>query len=116
MPRSADPVAAIIETAGGRVDSVLDTVGLGSAALGAVRDGGAFVACIPPSTPPAERDIQVSAMQVAADGAQLAQLAALAENGALTLRVAQTYAFADARQAHVRLEMGGVRGRLVLTP
>jgi NADPH:quinone reductase-like Zn-dependent oxidoreductase len=34
----------------------------------------------------------------------------------MTLRVAQTYDLRDAARAHARLEKGGVRGRLVLTP
>ena len=116
VPRSADPAGAIQAAAGGPVDAVLDTAGTGDAALGAVRDGGAFVTTIPPTAPPAERDIQVSALQVEPNGGQLAELSALAEQGKLTLRVAQTYPLRDAAVAHARLEKGGVRGRLVLTP
>jgi NADPH:quinone reductase len=116
VPRSPEPSAAIIEAAGGQVDAVLDTAGLGASALAAVRDGGGFVSTLPPSTPPPERGIQVQALEVVADGAQLAELVALAEQGNLTLRVAERYALADAAAAHARLEQGGVRGRLVLTP
>lgn len=116
VPRSADPVAAITGTAGGPVDAVLEPAGLGGAMLGAVRDGGGFVSTLPPQTPPSERDIQVAGLRVVPDGARLAELAHLADNGDLTLRVAQTYALADAPAAHKRLEKGGVRGRLVLTP
>jgi NADPH:quinone reductase-like Zn-dependent oxidoreductase len=43
-------------------------------------------------------------------------LVALAEQGKLTLRVAQTYPLQDVALAHARLEKGGVRGRLVLVP
>jgi NADPH2:quinone reductase len=116
VPRSADPAGAIRAAADGPVDAVLDTAGVGGAALGAVRDGGALVTTIPPTAPPAERDIRVSALQVEADGGQLAELVALAEQGKLTLRVAQTYPLQDAAVAHARLEKGGIRGRLVLTP
>jgi len=42
-------------------------------------------------------------------------LRALAEQGRITLRVAQTFPAADAAVAHRALEKGGVRGRLVLT-
>jgi NADPH:quinone reductase-like Zn-dependent oxidoreductase len=114
--RSADPAGAIRAAADGPVDAVLDTAGIGGAALGAVRDGGSLVTTIPPSAPSAERDIQVSALQVEANGGQLAELVALAEQGKLTLRVAQTYPLQDAAAAHARLEKSGVRGRLVLTP
>lgn len=107
---------AIRAVAGGPVDAVLDTAGIGEAALEAARDGGAVVTTIPPTAPPAQRDIQVSALQVQANGGQLAELAALAEQGKLTLRVARTYPLRDAAAAHARLEKGGVRGRLVLTP
>jgi NADPH2:quinone reductase len=116
VPRSADPAGAIRAAAGGPVDAVLDTAGIGGDALGAVRDGGALVTTIPPAAPAAERDIRVSALQVEADGHQLAGLAALAGQGKLTLRVAQTYPLKDAALVHARLEKGGVRGRLVLTP
>lgn len=115
VPRSTDPVAAIVATAAGQVDAVLDTAGLGAQVLGAVRDEGGLVPTVPPATPPGERDIQVSGVQVAADGSQLAGLVALADSGALTLRVARTYPFAGAAEAHAQLEKGGVRGRLVLT-
>jgi NADPH2:quinone reductase len=116
VPRSDDPAGAIRAAAGGPVDAVLDTAGIGEAAVGAVRDGGAFVATIPPTAPPAQRGIQVSATQVEANGDQLSELVSLAEQGKLTLRVAQTYPLRDAAVAHARLEKGGVRGRLVLTP
>jgi NADPH:quinone reductase len=115
VPRSTEPAAAIVATAGGKVDSVLDAAGLGGEVIGAVQDGGGFVPTVPP-TPPSERDIQVSGVQVAADGARLAELVALAEAGILTLRVARTYPLVDAADAHAQLEKGGVRGRLVLTP
>jgi NADPH:quinone reductase len=116
VPRSADPAGAIRAAAGGPVDAVLDAAGIGEAALGAVRDGGAFVATVPPAAPPAQRDIQVSAVQVEADGGQLAELVALAEHGKLNLRVARSYSLQHAALAHARLEQGGVRGCLVLTP
>jgi NADPH:quinone reductase len=116
VPRSDDPALAIQQAAGGPVDAVLDSAGLGEVALGAVRDGGSFVTTFPPSAPPPARGIQVSSVQVEADGHRLGKLVCLAEQGKLSLRVAQTYALHDTAQAHARLEKGGVRGRLVLTP
>lgn len=115
VPRSADPAAAIRTKAGDPVDAVLDAAGLGREVLGAVRDGGGFVPTVPPATPPSERDIQVSGVQVVADGARLAELVALADAGTLTLRVAGTRPLAGAAEAHAHMERGGVRGRLVLT-
>ena len=58
----------------------------------------------------------MTAVQVEANGGQLAELVALAEQGKLTLRVAQAYPLQDVALAHARLEKGGVRGRLVLAP
>jgi NADPH:quinone reductase len=116
VPRSADPAGAIRAAADGPVDAVLDTAGIGGAALGAVRDGGTFVTTIPPTAPPDERDIRVAALQVEPDGGQLAELVTLAEQGKLTLRVAQTHPLQDVALAHARLEKGSVRGRLVLAP
>ena len=46
---------------------------------------------------------------------KLDSLRVLAERGAVTLRVAQTFPAADAAAAHRAFEKGGVRGRLVLT-
>ncbi len=38
------------------------------------------------------------------------------DEGVLTTRVAETFALDEAAKAHARLDEGGVRGRLVLTP
>lgn len=119
VPRPADPaeLAGMIQAAaGGPVDAVLDTAGVGGAGLGAVGDGGGVVTTLPPTAPPAQRGIQVAALQVVADGGQLAELVALAQQGTLSLRVAQTYPLREVAAAHARLAKGGVRGRLVLTP
>ena len=116
VPRSDDPAEAIREAAGRPVDAVIDAAGLGESVLGAVRDRGSFVTSLPPRVPSPVRGIEVSAVQVAADGHRLGELVDLAEQGILSLRVAQTYALDDAAQAHSRLEKGGVRGRLVLVP
>jgi NADPH:quinone reductase-like Zn-dependent oxidoreductase len=45
----------------------------------------------------------------------LATLRDLAEDGTLTLRVADTLPAEQAAEAHRRVEAGGLRGRLVLT-
>jgi NADPH:quinone reductase len=116
VPRSDDPAVAIREAASGPVDAVVDTAGVGEAALGAVRDGGSFVTTFPPSVPESVRGIAVSAVQVDPDGDWLGELVALVEQGTLSLRVAQSYPLDDAAQAHARFEKRGVRGRLVLTP
>jgi len=100
----------------GSVDAVLDAAVLGEAALEWVRDGGAYVGLIPQAHPASVRGVRTTAVEVAADGARLAELAGLVDDGVLTLRVAETYALEDAAKAHARLAEGGVRGRLVLVP
>ena len=46
--------------------------------------------------------------------ALLDELRQLAEDGVVTLRVAESYSPGDAGRAHERLEAGGTRGRLVI--
>src|SRR3954471_16339072 len=53
--------------------------------------------------------------RVAEDRPALDRLRRQAEDGVLTLRVAQTFPADKAAEAHRLLERGGVRGRLVLT-
>jgi NADPH:quinone reductase-like Zn-dependent oxidoreductase len=100
----------------GGVDAVIDAAVLGIAAHQALRSGGTFVSVVLPFTPPALRNTTVHSFLVWADGARLAELAALVDAGRLTLRVADTLPLTDAAAAHERLAAGGVRGRLVLVP
>lgn len=100
----------------GRFDAVLDAAVLGEPALEWVRDGGAYVGVIPEAHPASVRGVRTASVEVRADGAQLAALAGLVDEGALTLRVAETYPLDEASKAHARLAEGGVRGRLVLVP
>ncbi|MFF2517998.1 NADP-dependent oxidoreductase [Streptomyces sp. NPDC058086] len=98
------------------VDGVLDAAILGAAALEWVRDGGAFVGVIPGAHPASVRGVRTDAVEVSADGARLAELVALVDEGVLTTRVADTYGLEEAGKAHARLAEGGLRGRLVLIP
>lgn len=100
----------------GSFDGVIDTANLGTPALAAVRDDGAYVGLWPGSEPAVERGIRVSAVDVASDAALLADLARLADQGVLLARVAATYPLADAAEAHERLARGGLSGRIVLLP
>jgi NADPH:quinone reductase-like Zn-dependent oxidoreductase len=116
IARSDDPAAAVRAVLPEGVDGLFDTALVGAPALGAVRDGGSFVNVYAPLAPEAERDIAVAGVFVQSNGAQLAELVKLAEQGKLSLRVAQTYPFEEAARAHEALAKGGVRGRLVLVP
>ncbi|WP_030772596.1 NADP-dependent oxidoreductase [Streptomyces sp. NRRL F-2664] len=107
VPRGGAPAGA--------VDGVLDAAVLGGPALALVRDGGVYVGLIPHHAPAAERGIRVEEQEVAPDGELLAELVALADAGALTLRVSEAFPLAEAAKAHERLATPGVRGRIVLT-
>jgi NADPH:quinone reductase-like Zn-dependent oxidoreductase len=102
--------------AAGAFDAVLDTAVLGEAALEWVRDGGVYAGVRPGAHPGSVRGVRTTSVAVVADGARLAELAALVDEGVLMLRVAETYALDAVSKAHARLEEGGVRGRLVLVP
>lgn len=120
VPRGAtaeETAAAYREAAPDGVDGLIDAAVLGAPALAAVRTGGALVKCRPYELP-ATRGITVhqALVMVHPDpkGA-LTELAALAAEGALTLRTAGLFPAAEAARAHALLERGGVRGRLILT-
>ncbi|MCF3132540.1 NADP-dependent oxidoreductase [Streptomyces olivochromogenes] len=104
------------EAAPGEADAVLDAAFLGERALEWVRDGGAYVGVRPGAHPASVRGVRTTAVEVDADGARLAELSRLVDEGVLTLRVAETYGLDEAAKAHARLAEGGVRGRLVLVP
>ena len=101
------------------IDACLDTAGLGSGALGCVRDGGAFVTSVttvPGAVPGAARGISPQTVAVQPDADAAAELADLAAEGELTLRVAETLPLERFRDAYMRLERGGLAGKIVLTP
>ncbi|MEU3770041.1 NADP-dependent oxidoreductase [Amycolatopsis keratiniphila] len=107
----ADRVRAVIP---GGVDAVLDTALLGLEALDAVTNGGRFVVFAAGAAPIPLRGIKVEHVWIRADGAALAGLAAMVDDGTLALRVADTLPLTEAVKAHERLAAGGRRGRLVL--
>ncbi|OJF16215.1 NADP-dependent oxidoreductase [Couchioplanes caeruleus] len=116
VPRTDRLGAAVRDLVPGGVDAVIDAAVVGIGAHEALRGGGVFVALVAPFAPPPLRGTRVVVQEVYADGARLAELAALAEAGHLTLRVAQTLPLAQVAEAHERIAAGGVRGRLVLLP
>ena len=98
------------------VDLVFDTVGgetlLRSPAV--LRDGGRLVSVAeePPSDP--GRGITTSYFVVEPDREQLAELARLADEGAVRPAVDSTYALEQGREAFERLAGSGKRGKVVL--
>lgn len=111
LPRSAPLAESARQAVPGGVDGVLDAAVLGVRALDALRGGGAFASVIAGAMPPSLRGTRVANVWVRADGARLATLIPK-----VTPRVADTLPLAEVAEAHRRLEKGGLRGRLVLTP
>jgi NADPH2:quinone reductase len=100
----------------GGVPGLIDAAALDAAVLPAIADGGA-IATVRGWSGPAERGITVhpvSAFAAATDTALLEELRDLAEDGTLSLRVADVMPARYATEAHRRLAAGGVRGRIVL--
>ncbi|PJK22391.1 alcohol dehydrogenase [Mycobacterium goodii] len=84
--------------------------------LGAIADGGTLIE-LRGWAGPAERGIRVLPVMVPdriTDTEALAMLSRQAENGVLTLRVAEVLPADEAAKAHRMLEAGGLRGRVVL--
>ncbi|WP_328609526.1 NADP-dependent oxidoreductase [Amycolatopsis sp. NBC_00345] len=116
VSREEDLGAAVRRFLPEGVDGVFDAAALGAPALAAVRDGGIFVSVRSDVVPERRRGVTVRLTMAGAEGTRLAYLAALAEVGLLTPRVAQVYPLAQAAEAHARMAEGGQRGRIVLVP
>src|SRR3954447_24233215 len=116
--RRGDDVAARIRAQFPEgVDGLADGSVQDALVLPAVKDGGA-VATVRGYRGNGERGVRMFptlVRRVAEDRPALDRLRRQAEDGVLTLRVAQTFPADKAAEAHLLLERGGVRGRLVLT-
>ena len=116
VPRGPGLGGRVRELVPSGVDGALDAALVGIGALEAVRNCGAFVSVVAGAAPVPLRGIRVAEQWITADARALAELASLAETGRLTLRVAGTLPLEEAARAPERLDKGGLRGRLVLTP
>jgi NADPH:quinone reductase-like Zn-dependent oxidoreductase len=95
---------------------LIDGAALDARVLSAVADGGGLVT-LKGWTGPSERGIvihPISSFGSATNTALFDRLRSQAEEGILTLRVADVLPAKEAAEAHRRLAVGGVRGRLVL--
>ncbi len=109
----ADRILAAVP---GGVDAVADAAVLNEEVVQAIRDGGGFATFRSWNGDPG-RGITLYSVMVAdcvLETERLDRLRSLAEDGRLTLRVADVLPAERAAQAHRRLQAGGVRGRLVL--
>jgi NADPH:quinone reductase len=117
VPRGPNVASAIRRQVPEGVDAVVDAALIGPSVLAAIRDRGQLIA-VRPFAGESERSITITLVFVLDylhEAVKLAELARLAANGTLTLRVARQIPAEEAAQAHRQLEAGGTRGRLVLT-
>ena len=117
IDRDRDVVMEVRRLAAPGVDALVDAALVGGSLIGAVGDGGRYIGLRGTQGATSERGIVAAGVAVAnslRDGRKLASLIRLVEEGALTLRVAQTFPPEAAAEAHRMLERGGHRGRLVL--
>lgn len=116
LPRGDEFPGRVRERFPEGVDGAIDGALLTAKLAAAVRDGGT-VATVRGYAEPGERGITFQPVQVgrhARDHDALDALRRQAEDGVLTLRVADVLPMERASEAHRRFEAGGVRGRLAL--
>jgi len=116
VARGPEAAVAVRQAVGAGADAAVDAGVIGRDLLPAVRDDGRIV-CVRPFDGDLERGISalpVSVREYSTESERLRALAECVNRGALSLRVAETFAPERAADAHQRLEAGGVRGRLVL--
>lgn len=107
----------------GPVDAALDVVGAGAAlaAFARVRDGGRYATVVPDFWIPGgqftpARGIDPVTVFVDEGIGDLAELSRLADAAVLTPRIGEILPLASAAEAHARMQRGGARGKLILTP
>ncbi|ANQ75623.1 MULTISPECIES: alcohol dehydrogenase catalytic domain-containing protein [Rhodococcus] len=96
---------------------VIDAAVIGQPAVDLVRDGGTLATLRSHDQVMMERGVvqrKVFVPEELSDTGGLAELAALAESGAITARVARVFTPGQAADAHTLLAAGGMRGRAVL--
>jgi NADPH:quinone reductase len=98
----------------GGADALFDTTtSLGSAGLGAIKDGGLHVTSTSP--PESERGIRTTKIYGLPDGDALQRLADMATAGLLHTPVAREFSAEQARAAYQEFTSGPHRGQIVLT-
>lgn len=103
------------------VDLVIDSIGGPTTGrfLRTLKRGGALFPVFPlgfSGTEEAEKlGVTVSATQVRSNGAQLAELARLLDDGTVRVVIDSTFPLADAGKAHERAAHGHIQGKIVLT-
>jgi NADPH:quinone reductase-like Zn-dependent oxidoreductase len=102
------------------VDVVLDTVGGDTQArsFAVLKRGGHLVSIVgrPPQDVAEQRGVKASGILVRANGAQLAAITRLFDDGRLVAAETSELPLERAREAHEQIETGHTRGKVVLVP
>jgi NADPH:quinone reductase-like Zn-dependent oxidoreductase len=113
-------VTPVAEAAEGPFDVVLnlvpDSPEDAAALVGLVADGGIFVSATTPAPGDPSRDVRSAQMAVRSDGAQLAELVALVDDGGLTIDVAGRRPLNELADVHRLAEQGALPGKIVIVP
>lgn len=102
------------------IDLVIDAVGGPTTGrfLRTLKPGGALFPIFPLGFDAADEakklGVVVSATQVRSNGAQLAQIASLLNDGTIRVAIDSVFALEDARKAHERAERGHIQGKIAL--
>jgi NADPH:quinone reductase len=118
LPRGDGLADAVREAAPDGVAGAIDSARVGESVATLVADGRVYVGVRSSDRvedPRIDRRFVSVATQLTNTPA-LARLSTMAANGSLTTRVAATFAFDEAAQAHRLVARGGLRGRVVLVP
>lgn len=116
LPRGADLASRVCEHFPAGVDGAIDAALINDRLAPALRDG-ATVVTLRMYNGVGERGVRfvpIRSKMHSEEREKLDQLRQLVEEGKLTVRVAGVYPKERAREAHRRLDAGGIRGRLVL--
>lgn len=105
------------------IDFVLDTIGgeLTGRSFNVLKPGGTII-CIPSGTSEdisekaAARGLNGYHFRVNSDGGHMKEIASLLSQGLLKSYVSQTFSFDEIRDAHLQIETGKTRGKIVLIP
>lgn len=103
------------------LDLVVDAVGGARSArfLRTLKPGGALFPIFPlgfvGAEEASERGVTISATQVRSNGAQLAEIAPLLDDGTITVVLDSSFPLAEAAAAHERAAGGHIQGKIVLT-
>lgn len=98
------------------VDAVFDAAPVGPQLIGAVRDGGAFVAVLDQTLPTSQRSIRVAKVTVGMDREGLQHLVSEHAAGRLRTSVAEQVSLEDADKGLELVGQPGLRGKVVLIP